>query len=124
MPPEHLRFGGGAAETAINPLVAVYLLIAVLLILVLPRGKAITPFLFAFFTIPIGQVVVLGSLHFTALRILILAGLARRAGFRKSGSGGKFPGGFNALDRVVVLWSLSTLIAFCLEFRDMAAWAN
>jgi hypothetical protein len=124
MPPEHLRFGGGAAETAINPLVAVYLLIAILFILVLPRGKAITPFLFAFFTIPIGQVVVLGSLHFTALRILILAGLARRAGFRKSGSEGKFPGGFNALDRVVVLWSLSTLIAFCLEFRDMAAWAN
>jgi hypothetical protein len=123
MPPAHLRFGGGAAETAIHPLVAVWLLIAIVLILVLPRGKAITPFLLAFFTIPVGQVVVLGGLHFTALRVLILAGLARRLSFRKS-SGGKYPGGFNALDWAVVLWSVSAVIAFCLEFMERQAFIN
>jgi hypothetical protein len=120
MPPEHLRFGGGATETAIHPLVAVYLLIAIVLILVLPRGKAITPFLLAFFTIPIGQVLVLGGFHFTALRVLILAGLARRLSFRKS-SGGKYPGGFNTLDWSVILWSVSAVIAFCLEFMETQA---
>lgn len=121
MPPEHLRFGGGAADTAVNPLVAVWLLGAIVLILVLPRGKAITPFLLAFFTIPIGQVVVLGSFHFTVLRILILAGLARRATFPHSALQGKYPGGFNAIDRVVILWSISAVIFFFLEFPGMAA---
>lgn len=125
MVPEHLRFGGGVGETALSPIVAVYLLIAILLIFYLPRSKAIAPFLIAFFTIPIGQVVVLGGLHFTALRVLILAGLAKRLTFRKSSvEGGKYPGGFSKLDLVVVLWSVSALVAFCLEFREMAAWIN
>lgn len=125
MPPAHLRFGGGVAETALNPLVAVYLLIAIVLILILPRRKAIVPFLIAFFTIPIGQVVVLGSLHFTALRILILAGLVRRAtSSLRSSSEGKYPGGFSGIDMVVVLWSVSALIAFCIEFPESQAWAK
>ncbi|HVN81757.1 MAG TPA: hypothetical protein VMW38_22420 [Terriglobia bacterium] len=123
MAPEHLRFGGGAADSAIHPLVAVYLLIAILLILFLPRNKAIVPFLVAFFTIPIGQVLVLGGFHFTALRVLILAGLARRVSFRKT-SGGKFPGGVNALDWTTVLWSVSAVIAFWLEFMERSAFIN
>ncbi|MFI5092215.1 MAG: hypothetical protein ACHQIK_02125 [Candidatus Acidiferrales bacterium] len=121
MEPQHLRFGGGAAETAIHPLVAVYLLIAIVLIFILPRSKAIAPFLLAFFTIPIGQVVVLGGFHFTALRVLILAGLARRAISRGSSSEPKYPGGFNALDWAVVLWSVSAVVAFCLQWMETQA---
>ena len=121
MEPEHLRFGGGATETLLHPLVAVWMLIAIVLILALPRKKAITPFLLAVFTIPIGQVVVVGGLHFTVLRILILAGLARRASFRGSSSGGKFPGGFNAMDRVVVLWTVSALVILSLQWMEMQA---
>ena len=123
MAPEHLRFGGGAGESAIHPLVAAWLLIAIVLILVLPRGKAIVPFLLAFFTIPMGQVLVVGGFHFTALRILILAGLVRRASLRKS-SASKYPGGFSGLDAVVVLWSVSAVIAFWLEFMDRQAFIN
>jgi hypothetical protein len=123
MAPEHLRFGGGAAGSTLHPLVAVYLLIAIALILFLPRGKAIIPFLIAFFTIPVGQVVVLGGFHFTALRVLILAGLAKRLTFKKS-SGGKYPGGFNSLDWVAVLWSVTAVIAFCLEFMEKQAFIN
>jgi hypothetical protein len=123
MAPENLRFGGGSAESAIHPLVAVFLLIAILLILILPRGKAIIPFLLAFFTIPVGQVLVLGGFHFTALRVLILAGLARRISFGKS-SGGKFPGGFSGLDWAVVLWSVSAVVAFWLEFMERQAFVN
>ncbi len=124
MVPEHLRFGGGAAETAIHPLVAAYLLAAIVLIFALPRGKAIAPFLIAFFTIPIGQVLVLGGFHFTVLRILILAGLARRLIFRRVPSGEKYPGGFNSLDWVVLLWSVSAVIAFWIEFMEMQAVVN
>lgn len=123
MPPEHFRFGGGATETTIHPLVAVYLLVAVVLILVLPRGKVIAAFLIPFFTIPIGQVVVLGGFHFTALRVLILAALVRRFSFGRS-SGGKYPGGFNAVDWVVVLWSVSAVMAFWLQFMEKQAIIN
>lgn len=100
----------------LNPLVAVWMLIAIVLILVLPRKQVITPFLLAVFTIPVGQVVVLGSLHFTVLRILILAGLVRRASTRA-----KFPGGFNPVDRMVVLWTASALVILSLQWMDTQA---
>jgi len=122
MEPEHLAFGGGSSTTLLHPLVAVWMLIAVVLILTLPRGKAIVPFLLAFFITPLGQVVVLGPFHFTVLRILIIAGLARRLSFRKSSStGGKYPGGFNAIDWVVVLWAVSAVIVFWIEWPESQA---
>ena len=116
MPPEHLHFGGGAGDTAIHPLIVVYLLLAVVLVLILPRNKAIAPFLFAFFTIPIEQVVVLGGFHLTALRFLILAGLARRAFSRRTPSDR-----LGGADWAVVLWSISAAVCFCLEYRETAA---
>jgi hypothetical protein len=116
MEPEHLRFGGGATETMLHPLVAVWLLIAIVLILTRPRGQALTVFLLSCFSIPIGQVIVLGTLHFSVLRILVLAGLVRRASFRA-----KFPGGFNALDQVVVLWTVSALVTLSLQWMNSQA---
>jgi hypothetical protein len=124
VPPEHLRFGGGAAETTIQPLWTLCLLIAVVLVLTLPRAKVVIPFLVAIFTIPFYQVVVLGGLHFTALRILIVAGLIRGASFRGSSPEGKYPGGFGAIDRAVVLWSISTFVVFCLEFMEFPVLIN
>jgi hypothetical protein len=113
------RFGGGTSETVLHPLVALGLLIAILLILSLPRKKAITPFLLAIFAIPLGQVIVLGGIHFTAHQILILTVLARMAAF--GGSEGRFAGGFNVLDKLVVLWSLFELIMLCLQWMEAQA---
>jgi hypothetical protein len=121
MAPEHLQFGGGAEETALHPLVALYLLIAIALILFLPRRKAIAPFLFAFFTIPIEQVVVLGGFHFTVLRFLILAGLIRRVFSRKLPQDGKNVDRFGGVDWAVLFWSISASIAFCLEYKENQA---
>lgn len=118
MQPENLRFGGGAADTILNPLVAVGMLIAVVLILSQPRHKAIIPFLLTFFTVPAGQVLVVAGIHFTMHQILILTVLARMVASRGSSTWGKFPGGFNDLDKVVALWALSTLIVFYLEFLE------
>src|SRR4051812_11919614 len=107
MQPENLRFGGGAAETMLHPIVAVWMLIAIILIVALPRKKAASAFLLAVFTIPLGQVVVLGGIHFTVLRILIIAGLARWATLPKRA---KFPGGFNGIDVAVLLWTVAALV--------------
>jgi len=123
MVPQNLRFGGGAADSTILPQMLVLLLIAIVVMMLLPRGKAIVPFLVAFLTIPFSQVVVLGGFHFTALRALILAGLAKRISSQKS-SGDKYPGGFSAIDGAVVLWSVVAVVAFCIEFVQMQAWIN
>jgi len=102
--------------------VAVWLLIAIVLILTLQRRAVIAVFLLSCFSIPIGQVVVLGGVHFTVLRILILAGLARRAREpRSSLAGQNSVGGFNAVDRVVVLWTVSELTVFSLQWMDSQA---
>jgi hypothetical protein len=106
MEPQNLRFGGGAVDTILHPLAAVALLIAALLILTRPRDKAITPFFLACFTIPLAQVVVVGGLHFPVLRILILTVLARMVLLPGASSEGRFAGGFNRLDKVVVLWTV------------------
>lgn len=103
----------------LNPLVAVWLLIVIVLILTRPRGQVITVYLLSCFTIPIGQVVVMGGVHFTVLRILVLVGLVRRATARGSSLGGKLPGGFNAVDRVVVLWTVSALTILSLQWMEM-----
>lgn len=105
----------------LHPLVAVGMLIAVLLILILPREKAITPFLLAVFTIPLGQVLVLGGVHLTMHQILIMTVLGRMAMFRRSSSEGRFAGGFNALDSAVLLWATLELLMLCLEWMDTRA---
>jgi hypothetical protein len=121
MEPENNRFGGGASGTILHPLVAVLMLVAIVLILTLPRKRAIIPFFLAFFAIPPVQVIVLAGMHFTMLQILILTVLARMAAFRPSSSEERFAGGFNGLDRVEVLWSLSALIIFSLQWLEMQA---
>jgi hypothetical protein len=121
MEPQHIRFGGGAAESLVHPLVGLWMLTAITLILRLPRDKAIVPFLLAFFTIPFGQVLVLAGVHLTMLRILILTVVARRAAFRRSSSVAKFPGGFNKVDCAVVLWTISALVVVSLQWMDSQA---
>ena len=79
-----------------HPLVAAGMLIAILLILILPRKKAITPFLLAFLTIHPAQVLVLGGVHLLMHQILILTVLVlARPPFedrlRKGGSRGDSP---------------------------------
>lgn len=117
MEPQNLRFGGGATGTLLHPLVAVQMLIALILILCLPRKYAVAPFILGIFTISLGQVVVLAGVHFTVLRILIIAGLARRAASNRS----SFVGGFNSLDYFVTLWAFSLLIVISLQWMEMPA---
>jgi len=121
MVPENFRFGGGATETVLHPLVAVWMLIAIVLILSLRRDRIMIPFLLAFFSTPSQEVLVLAGVHFTMHQILIFTVLARMTVYRGSSSDRRFQGGFNALDRVVVLWAFSSLLIFNIEFMDKQA---
>jgi hypothetical protein len=118
MEPENLRFGGGTAETLLHPIVALTILVAIGLILFLPRKHVIVPLLLAIFFIPKGQVVVLAGAHFTAAKILFLAGLIRWATSRRAY---KLTGGFNSIDRVFALWAVSYSIVFTLQWMQTQA---
>lgn len=119
MQPQHLIFGGGASATMLSPLVAVWMLIAIALILTLSRGKAIVPFLLAFFTIPFGQVILIGPLHFPVLRILILVAMVRRTISVGSDPDGRYPGGFNGIDRITILWIVSAFVVVSLQWMEL-----
>jgi hypothetical protein len=121
MEPAHIRFGGGATETILNPIVAVWMLIAIVLILVLPRKSVIGCFLASCLCIPVAQVVVIAGVHFPVLRILIMAGLARCMMEGGSTSRGRFPGGFNRVDQVVVLWATAQFFVLSLQWMDTQA---
>lgn len=124
MEPAHFRFGGGAAETMLTPVVALAMLILIGLIFTRPRNQVIVPFLLGCFTIPLQQVVVLGGLHFTVLRILIIAALIRRAISGGSSRAGKFPGGFNGVDRMAILWVVSVETLVSLQWMEMQSFIH
>jgi hypothetical protein len=118
MEPENIRFGGGAADTMLHPLVAVEMAIAIILILCLPRKSVVAPFLWMVFTVPLGQVVVLAGIHFTVLRIIILAGLARWATSPRASSAGRLADGFNSIDRLFTFWALSAAVIFTIQYME------
>lgn len=103
----NLDYGGGAAETVVNPVVLALILLAGLLIVFLPRKKTVTPLLVAGMLIPTNQVLVLGGLHFTMLRVLALFGIARMVWAKLSGTNEIFSGGMNGID-----WALIALTVF------------
>jgi hypothetical protein len=121
MEPQNLRFGGGATDTVLHPLIAVEMALAIILILCLPRKTIIAPFLWMIFTVPIGQVLVAGGVHFTVIRIIILAGLARWVVSGRSQSAGRLEDGLNSIDRVFILWAVSELVISSIQLMQTQA---
>jgi hypothetical protein len=118
MEPGGIKFGGGVADTLLHPLVAVMLALAIVLILVLPRKYVIAPLLLTIFFVPRGQVLVLAGAHFTIARMLILAGLTRKATSRRAP---RLAGSVGSIDRMFILWALSSLIIFSIQWMDSRA---
>lgn len=110
-------FGGGLAQTALLPIVAVLMGLTVLLMFVLPRKYAIIPFLLSTFLIPRDQQVVLGGVHFYVLRIIIICAWIHLGIRRLSTSGGLFGGNFDTFDKVFLLWAVYRSFAFLAVFH-------
>lgn len=116
MPPENLRFGGGASETVLHPIVLVAMLIAVALIFLLPRKYVLWPVLSATFLIPLGQEILIGGLHFFVIRIIVLAVGVRMLASLFTSPDGVFGKRLAGLDLVFLLWALFRAIAGVLVF--------
>ncbi len=121
MVPENLRFGGGVGETVFNPVVALVVIVAGVLMLFLPRKKAIVPFLLASLLLPGDQILVIAGLHFTLLRILLVFGFIRIFIIKGPGKWSVFSGGMNGVDKSLVLLSVVTTVAATLLFQNAQA---
>ncbi len=116
MEPENLKFGGGAAESILHPIVLVALILAVLLIYLLPKKYVIVPVLWMAFLVPIGQQFVVGGVHVLVLRVIILAALIRVLASMFFSKERAFVGGFGSLDGVFCLWTFFHVVAFLFLF--------
>lgn len=103
---------------------AVALIIAIVLILVLPRKYVIVPLLLATFLIPASQVVVLSGLHLPVTRILAVFGCVRLVSSTRLFQTGVFPGGFNPVNVVVTLWAIFSVLTYSLLYMEMQALIN
>lgn len=120
MEPLNARFGGGAAETALHPIV-LGLLILVTLFIIAGRIKYLfIPFMVTVLLVPLGQVLVVGGMHFTVMRIVILLGLVRCAISKRW----RLAGGFNSVDKAFLLWSFAYVVAFTLLNMEAQALIN
>lgn len=81
----------------------------------------VIPWLLIVFLVPFGQVVVLGGVHFTVYRIVVLFGLIRLSITASSARAGKFVGGFSAIDIAFTLCALFSFIAFSVQWMETAA---
>ena len=117
--PTNYYFGGGDDATAGTPLAVALLLSAILLIFVLPRKYAYVPFLVAALLLPLHVVVLVGSLHFNATRILVLSGWLRLLVRRE-----RFPGRLQPIDKIIPASAIISAIMYGMLWQDLGAVIN
>ncbi len=121
MEPANIRFGGGASDTILHPLVALALILTIALIFVLPRKNVVIPWLLTVLLVPFGQVVVLAGVHFTVYRIVVLFGLIRLATTKFPARARRFSGGFSTIDSAFMLCACFSCISFSLRWMETQA---
>lgn len=119
MSPHPVAFGGGSTQTVLGPAVLVCMLVAIVLMLVLPRKYVVIPFFIALFLCPAGQNFYLGGIHLFVTRFLIFAGWIRLMASKVSGH--KLWAGFTSLDKVFLGWAIFRAFAFLVRFPDTGA---
>jgi hypothetical protein len=124
MDPERWRFGGGATETVLHPIVLVAMLIAIVTMLCLPRRFHLATFLFSTFLIPTGQEILVGGIHIFVYRLIVLAGCARFILAKRPGQPSVLAGGWNPVDRAFLLCIAFHVVAFSLLYSSGAAAIN
>jgi hypothetical protein len=122
--PDKLYFAGGAADTAMHPIVVVVMALAFLMICILPRKYIIAPALCVIFLIPQGQVIVLAGLHLFPVRLIALFGCVRMSFTKLTSNVTLFAGGVNWIDRAFLFWAAARAISLSLLWMEPAALIN
>ena len=108
----------------VHPLVLCAVLVAGALILLLPRKHVIVPLLAAGLLIPFDQVVLIGPLHWTMLRVLVLLGWVRVLAAMLSPRQRLLNSGLNAVDKALLLWAGISAFNIVLLWHSSVALIN
>jgi hypothetical protein len=117
METERTAFGGGTNASLLHPVILIATILAVILILTLPRRRAVGPFLILTFLGSIGQQLYIAGIHLFVLRILIVAGLLRVFATKKEPGQSRYAGGWNGIDTAYAFWILFHSLGAVLQFR-------
>jgi len=121
---ERMYFGGGANESTMHPIVMIITLLAVILVLLLPRRKLFAPIMFACLLIPAGAQLNYGGFHLYSPRIIIASAVVRLLWVTIVRKEKILEGGLTALDRTFTIWALWRAFAFVALLKDPAAIPN
>jgi hypothetical protein len=122
--PENYKYGGGAAGTILHPLILVAMILALLLILFLPRKYVIAPFVFMAFLTPLGQQLYIAGVHLFVLRIVILVAFIRALAKRSAPEEPRLAGGWNGVDSAFTVYVVADAVCMVALFRDTAVLVN
>lgn len=105
--------------TFTNPLGLAFTILMGVLLVVLPRRHALIPVIAMVCYMTMGMRIIFLGLNFTMIRILLLFGWARlilRSELKSIT--------FNKLDRVIVIWTIVSIVAYTLLWQDFDAFKN
>jgi len=122
--PENYKFGGGTSETLLHPLVLVAVILALVLILALPRKYAVAPVVFIAFLTPMGQQLYIAGLHLFVLRIVLLVAFVRALASGGGQDEPRFAGGWNGIDTAFTVYAVAQAVAVVLLFHDTGSLIN
>src|ERR1700722_13119835 len=105
--PDNYKYGGGAAASLLNPIVLVAMILAIILIMVLPRKYVIAPIIFLGFLTPIGQQLYIAGVHLFVLRIVVLVAFVRAWASRSNPEETRLAGGLNGIDTAFLVCTLA-----------------
>lgn len=110
---------GNTGITNIHPIILVALFAAGILIFLLNRRYVLIPLLFVGLLTPMGQRFVIAGLDFTVLRVLLIFAWIRL--FIRSEY---YSIRLNSIDKVLILWVVSNVVAFTLLWQTVGALIN
>jgi len=116
----HVLFGV-RGETSLHPAILVATIVAIVLILLLPRKYVVVPLLLLPFLVPLGQVIMLATFHFPISRILLLFAGMRLLWQRYAKEGAPSRIRLNTVDKAVIGYALSCVVCYTLLWQESAA---
>ena len=121
--PDNYKYGGGLSGTLLHPLVLVAMILALVLILVLPRKYVVAPVVVLAFLAPQGQQLYLAGLHLFVLRIVVLVAFIR-AWASRGPEEARLAGGWTGIDTAFTVCIVAQGVAVMVLFHNTGAVIN
>ena len=115
---------GAGGQSNLHPAILIALVLAIVLILLLPRKYVVIPLLLLSIPIPSAQMLMIGAFHFQLFRILIVFVWIRMIWQRYVKEGKTSEIHFNVVDISVIAYSVVYVLAFTLLWQEQQAFLD